>query len=122
MPEDGELIPERSSVDATSACRRRQGPAAACGSLGPADDAPLFTGAKARDLLQRMGHDSPVAALIYQHASGEADKAIASAVSAELAGRDQQKRELDELVRASWRHRAPRAGARPRGQARWEVG
>ena len=38
------------------------------------------TGASLRDLMQRMGHDSPAAALIYQHASAEADRVIADAV------------------------------------------
>ncbi|WP_238016008.1 tyrosine-type recombinase/integrase [Dactylosporangium sp. AC04546] len=38
------------------------------------------TGASLRDLMARMGHDSPRAALIYQHASAEADQAIAAAV------------------------------------------
>lgn len=33
-----------------------------------------------RDLMTRMGHDSPRAALIYQHASADADHAIADAV------------------------------------------
>jgi hypothetical protein len=32
--------------------------------------------------MTRMGHDSPRAALIYQHASREADRAIANAVDA----------------------------------------
>jgi hypothetical protein len=31
--------------------------------------------------MTRMGHDSPRAALIYQHASKEADRAIADAVN-----------------------------------------
>ena len=39
------------------------------------------TGASLRDLMQRMGHDSPAAALIYQHASAEADRVIASSLS-----------------------------------------
>lgn len=39
------------------------------------------TGASLRDLMTRMGHDSPRAALIYQHASSIADRAIAEAVS-----------------------------------------
>jgi integrase len=34
-----------------------------------------------RDLMARMGHDSPRAALIYQHATSEADQAIARAVN-----------------------------------------
>jgi integrase len=37
-------------------------------------------GASLRDIMSRMGHDSPRAALIYQHANAEADQAIASAI------------------------------------------
>ncbi len=40
------------------------------------------SGTSLRDLMTRMGHDSPRAALIYQHASAEADLAIAAAVNA----------------------------------------
>src|SRR6185436_3766213 len=40
------------------------------------------TGASTRDLMARMGHDSPQAALIYQHATSEADRAIADALNA----------------------------------------
>jgi integrase len=42
------------------------------------------TGASLRDLMARMGHDSPDAASIYQHATRQADKAIADAVSAQV--------------------------------------
>ena len=42
------------------------------------------TGASLRDLMTRMGHDSPRAALIYQHASADADRAIADALDAVL--------------------------------------
>ncbi|GAB7049372.1 tyrosine-type recombinase/integrase [Catenuloplanes indicus] len=38
-------------------------------------------GASLRDLMTRMGHDSPRAALIYQHANSEADRAIAEAIN-----------------------------------------
>lgn len=38
------------------------------------------TGASTRELMARMGHDSPQAALIYQHATAEADRAIAQAI------------------------------------------
>ncbi|WP_233513378.1 tyrosine-type recombinase/integrase [Micromonospora craterilacus] len=38
------------------------------------------TGASIRELMARMGHDSPQAALIYQHATAEADRAIAHAL------------------------------------------
>lgn len=38
------------------------------------------TGASTRDLMARMGHDSVQAALIYQRATVEADRAIAAAV------------------------------------------
>jgi integrase len=40
------------------------------------------TGTSLRDLMARMGHDSPRAALMYQHATADADQAIAAAVSA----------------------------------------
>jgi integrase len=40
------------------------------------------TGASLRDLMARMGHDNPRAALIYQHASAEADQEIAKGVNA----------------------------------------
>jgi integrase len=40
-----------------------------------------LTGASTRDLMTRMGHDSPRAALMYQHATSQADRAIADALS-----------------------------------------
>jgi integrase len=39
----------------------------------------VSTGASLRDLVARMGHDSPAAAMIYQHATSAADRAIAAA-------------------------------------------
>ncbi|MFY1689025.1 tyrosine-type recombinase/integrase [Plantactinospora sp. WMMB782] len=39
------------------------------------------TGASIRELMARMGHDSPQAAMIYQHATAEADRAIAQAAN-----------------------------------------
>ncbi|GAA5176921.1 site-specific integrase [Rugosimonospora acidiphila] len=42
------------------------------------------TGASTRDLMARMGHDSAQAALIYQHATTEADRAIADALEGAL--------------------------------------
>ncbi|MGB3441816.1 MAG: tyrosine-type recombinase/integrase [Actinophytocola sp.] len=39
-------------------------------------------GTSTRDLMTRMGHDDMRAALIYQHASKEADQAIAERLSA----------------------------------------
>jgi integrase len=44
------------------------------------------TGATLRELMTRMGHASSRAALIYQHATAERDRAIADALS-ELAVR-----------------------------------
>jgi integrase len=43
------------------------------------------SGASLRDLMARMGHDSPAAALVYQHSSRAADEAIAAALDARLA-------------------------------------
>lgn len=45
------------------------------------------SGASLRDLMTRMGHDSPAAALIYQHSSRAADQAIAAALDARLQSR-----------------------------------
>jgi integrase len=45
------------------------------------------SGASLRDLMTRMGHDSPAAALIYQHSSRVADDAIADALDARLRQR-----------------------------------
>ena len=45
------------------------------------------SGASLRDLMTPMGHDSPAAALIYEHSSRVADEAIASALDARLAKR-----------------------------------
>jgi hypothetical protein len=38
------------------------------------------TGASTKELMARMGHDSAQAAMIYQHATSEADRAVAKAV------------------------------------------
>lgn len=43
------------------------------------------TGASTKELMARMGHASPRAALIYQHATRERDAAIASALSESIA-------------------------------------
>ena len=40
------------------------------------------TGATTKELMARMGHSSPRAALIYQHAVADRDQAIAEALSA----------------------------------------
>jgi hypothetical protein len=39
------------------------------------------TGSSLRDLMTRMGHDSPRAAMIYQHATNTADQLIADGLS-----------------------------------------
>jgi integrase len=39
-----------------------------------------YTGATTKELMARLGHSSPRAALIYQHATRERDKAIADAL------------------------------------------
>jgi integrase len=48
------------------------------------------SGASLRDLMVRMGHDSPAAALIYQHSSRASDEAIAAALDAQLTDRLQK--------------------------------
>jgi integrase len=49
------------------------------------------TGASTRELMSRMGHASPRASLIYQHASAERDKAIAEGLAAQIR-RSQERR------------------------------
>jgi hypothetical protein len=46
---------------------------------------PPATGASLRELMERMGHSSCRAALIYQHASRDRDEAIAAALGDSLA-------------------------------------
>ena len=48
------------------------------------------TGTSLRDLMARMGHDSPAAALIYQHATSRADQKIAKALGDAMAAGDDQ--------------------------------
>ncbi len=43
------------------------------------------TGASTKELMARLGHASPRAALIYQHASEERDRVIAEALSAQIS-------------------------------------
>jgi hypothetical protein len=45
-----------------------------------------MSGVSTRDLMARMGHDSVRAAIIYQHATTEADARIAAALEVALAG------------------------------------
>jgi integrase len=55
------------------------------------------TGATTKDLMQRMGHDNERAALIYQHATNKADRAIAQGLDALLkAQRDNRKDDGDD--------------------------
>jgi len=59
------------------------------------------SGASTRDLMARMGHDSMNAAIIYQHATRQADRAIAN--------------DVDNQLRAGSRDQEPDQG--PRGSA-----
>jgi integrase len=54
------------------------------------------TKASLRDLMARMGHDSTAAAVIYQHATAEADKGIADAVSAAIDAARDGEQDADE--------------------------
>ena len=44
------------------------------------------TGASTKELMSRMGHSSPRAALIYQHATQDRDAEIAASLSAVIEG------------------------------------
>jgi integrase len=76
--------------------RRGAGWAAAVGKIGVADlhfhdlrhtgNMLAAPGASLADLKARMGHDSARAAMIYQHATAEADRKIADALDRRIAG------------------------------------
>jgi integrase len=55
-----------------------------------------MSGVSTRDLMARMGHDSVRAAIIYQHATTDADARIAAALEAALAGDEDQADEDDD--------------------------
>nr|WP_307804057.1 site-specific integrase [Micromonospora echinofusca] len=57
-------------------------------------------GASLRDIMARMGHDSPRAALIYQHANREADQGIADAIdkAVKAARRKPSKRKVKRVA------------------------
>jgi integrase len=55
-----------------------------------------MSGVSTRDLMARMGHDSVRAAIIYQHATTEADARIAAALEAALTDDEDQADEDDD--------------------------
>ena len=57
-------------------------------------------GASLRDIMARMGHDNPRAALIYQHANREADQGIADAIdkAVKAARRKPSKRKVKRVA------------------------
>ncbi|MEU5690735.1 tyrosine-type recombinase/integrase [Actinosynnema sp. NPDC020468] len=55
-----------------------------------------------RDLMARMGHDSPRAALIYQHATSEAGRELATGLDS-LIARERGGRMTEEESLAAWR-------------------
>ena len=54
------------------------------------------SGVSTRDLMARMGHDSVRAAIIYQHATTEADTRIAATLEAELLADDDDQPDDDD--------------------------
>ncbi|MDX6309726.1 MAG: hypothetical protein QOI06_2772 [Nocardioidaceae bacterium] len=77
------------------------------------------SGVSTRDLMARMGHDSMTAALIYQHASSQADQAIAASMDARFealqadAGREPQTPAQRDSSKRSARAQWPIDGPRP---------
>jgi integrase len=85
------------------------------------------SGVSTRDLMARMGHDSMTAALIYQHASTQADQTIAASMEARFealqaapgraAQRFAQGGKSVGSVRSQWPVDGPKGGVRvPRGR------
>lgn len=72
-----------------------------------------------KDLMARMGHDSPRAALIYQHATSEADQELASGLNDLITGERTKKRLMTEDERLeAWRGFTPDQRAAMRELAR----
>jgi hypothetical protein len=83
--------------------RRVHERAAALRRLPPELLDPARAGASTKEVMARMGHDSAQAAMIYQHATSEADWAIAKAV--------------DEAVKKARKSTKKAASRRPRNKA-----
>jgi integrase len=69
------------------------------------------TGASLRDLMARMGHDSSDAAMIYQHTTSAAERAIADAVDKADRADDDDTEDGGAGVpakRRQWHHGSPR--------------
>ena len=58
------------------------------------------TGATLKELMTRMGHASPKAAMIYLHAAGDRDRAIADALGKLVAETMRPKADDDEPLSA----------------------
>jgi len=56
------------------------------------------TGASTRELMARLGHASPRAALIYQHATEDRDGVLAKAISDLIAGRGEPRATVRQLL------------------------
>ena len=72
-------------------------------------------GASLRELMARMGHNSARAALIYQHATKDRERAIGAAISARIAAvRAEGKRHDRDTAPRSAGRKAPAPGRRKR--------
>jgi integrase len=73
-------------------------------------------GTSTRDLMDRMGHETMRAALIYQHATRDADRRIAEAMGSELknAGPDRNRQDVARGTDAAAARRARKLGMTPR--------
>ena len=69
-------------------------------------------GTSTRDLMDRMGHDTMRAALIYQHATRDADRRIADALEFEIKRADREEPDEPAIARSS--HATPRRRPRRR--------
>ena len=67
------------------------------------------TGAGTKELMYRLGHASPQAALRYQHATRERDTAIADAMGVMMRAAQSDPTEADDsAAEANWARRDPR--------------
>jgi integrase len=59
-------------------------------------------GANLRELMERMGHSTSRAALIYLHSTSERQHTLADAVAARVQVRTRQRREMPDAVARMW--------------------
>jgi len=100
-PKDGQLRRQNFRPIWVKACADAGIPGVHFYDLRHTGGTAAITGATIKELMARLGHSSPRAAMIYQHATRVRDKAIADALGQQLAGKARTKPSGPELAQPS---------------------